>query len=415
MVLVHYYSDICACNNRKQTMCLKRILLFILLAVSSMLFSQEREVSPLSKISLLTVGIADELHSKFGHTAIRIKDSATGMDIVFGYGGFDFNDPLFYYKFTTGKLDYSMDGHRYDNFLEGYKIENRWVREQELNLTLEQRNKLFAFLQNNYKEENRYYKYDFLFDNCATKIPEVFKEVLGNDLEFDYDHLQETSTFRQLIHETLQTNSWATFGIDLALGSVIDREATPWEHQFLPLYVKEQFDNLQVNGEPLVTKEELVLNNNPVQGTNNFFLSPLFWLLVFSVVVLVVTYFDFKNEKRSKWLDFMLFFLTGIAGLIICFLWFATDHSSTKINFNMLWAFPLNLIVAFIVLKKKPIANWVSKYLWLLIGLNVLTILFWVLKIQVFSPLIILILVALEVRYLFLIQNGNNSLIKPHS
>ncbi len=393
----------------------KRIFFFLVLLISTTIFSQEKELSPLSKISLLTVGIADELHSKFGHTAIRIQDAADGMDIVFGYGGFDFDDPLFYSKFTTGKLDYSMTGHRYNNFLESYKIENRWVREQQLNLTLAQRNKLFAFLKNNYKEENRYYKYDFLFDNCATKIPEVFKKVFGNDLEFKYDHLKETSTFRQLIHETLQTNSWATFGIDLALGSVIDREATPWEHQFLPLYVKDQFENVQVKGEKLVTKEELVLDNNPNEKNGNFLLSPLFWLLLFSVVVLVVTYLDLKNNKRSRWADFMLFFLTGVAGLIICFLWFATNHSATKINFNMLWAFPLNLFVAFVLLKKKTTALWISKYLWVLIGLNVLTIILWVLKIQIFSPLIILILIALEVRYLFLIQNINKSQITLNS
>jgi hypothetical protein len=396
-------------------MYIKRVLFFFLLTVSSTLFSQERELSPLSKISLLTVGIADELHSKFGHTAIRIQDATDSMDIVFGYGGFDFNDPLFYSKFTTGKLDYSMTGNRYNNFLESYKIENRWVREQQLNLTLAQRNKLFNFLKNNYKEENRYYKYDFLFDNCATKIPEVFKKVFGNDLEFKYDHLKETSTFRQLIHETLQINSWATFGIDLALGSVIDRKATPWEHQFLPLYVKKQFANVQVNGKPLATKEELVLANKPININTNFFLSPLFWLLLFSAGVLAVTYFDFKKENRSRWLDFSVFFLTGITGLIICFLWFATNHSSTKINFNMLWAFPLNLFVGFILLKKQPIASWVSKYLWILIGLNVLTVLLWVLKIQIFSPLIILILLALEVRYLFLIQNSDKSKIEPKS
>lgn len=382
----------------------KRICFFVVLFVTIPIFSQERELSPLSKISLLTVGTADELHSKFGHTAIRIQDATNGLDIVFGYGGFNFEDPLFYSKFTTGKLDYSMTGHRYNQFLEGYKIENRWVREQQLNLTLNQRNKLFRFLQNNYKEENRYYKYDFLFDNCATKVPEVFKEVFGNNIEFDPGYLEKTSTFRQLIHETLKTNSWSAFGIDLALGSVIDRAATPYEHQFLPLYVKEQFGNIQLNGQKLVAKEELVLNNKSTVKNNDFFLSPLFWLIVFSVVILTITYFDFKKEKRSRWLDFILFLSSGMAGLLICFLWFATNHSATKINFNMLWAFPTNLIVAFVLLNKKSSSSWIPKYLWFLLGLNVLTILLWVLKIQIFSPLIILILIALEIRFLFLIK-----------
>lgn len=383
----------------------RRILFFLSLLVATTISSQEKELSPLSKMSLLTVGIADELHSKFGHTAIRIQDPTDSMDIVFGYGGFDFNDPLFYSKFTTGKLDYSMSGSRYNNFLASYKIENRWVSEQELNLTLAQRNTLFNFLKNNYKEENRYYKYDFLFDNCATKVPEVFKETFGDDIIFDLDYLKNKSTFRQLIHETLETNSWTAFGIDLALGSVIDREATTWEHQFLPLYVKEQFEHIQLNGQKLVSKEKLVLKNNPVAPKSNFLLSPLFWFIILAIVVLTITYFDFKKEKRSRWLDFLLFFSTGIAGLIICFLWFGTNHTSTKINFNMLWAFPINVIVAFILLKKDTTASWITKYFWFLLGVNILAILLWLLKIQVFSPLIILILIALITRYLFLIKH----------
>ena len=383
----------------------RRSLFFLSLLVATTISSQEKELSPLSKMSLLTVGIADELHSKFGHTAIRIQDPTDSMDIVFGYGGFDFNDPLFYSKFTTGKLDYSMSGSRYNNFLASYKIENRWVSEQELNLTLAQRNTLFRFLKNNYKEENRYYKYDFLFDNCATKVPEVFKETFGDDIIFDLDYLKNKSTFRQLIHETLETNSWTAFGIDLALGSVIDREATTWEHQFLPLYVKEQFEHVQLNGQKLVSKEKLVLKNNPVAPKSNFLLSPLFWFIILAIVVLTITYFDFKKEKRSRWLDFLLFFSTGIAGLIICFLWFGTNHTSTKINFNMLWAFPINVIVAFILLKKDTTASWITKYFWFLLGVNILAILLWLLKIQVFSPLIILILIALITRYLFLIKH----------
>lgn len=381
---------------------LKRICFLLLLLVTTTVFTQEITLSPISKISLLTVGNADELHSKFGHTALRIQDTSQGIDIVFGYGGFDFDDPLFYSKFTTGKLDYSMTGHRYTNFLEGYRRENRWVFEQELNLDPQQRHTLFQFLQQNYKEENRYYKYDFLFDNCATKVPEVFQEVFGDALQFDFSHLQETATFRELIHETLRTNSWSAFGIDLALGSVIDRKATPWEHQFLPFYVKRQFANARINGAELVTAERMVLKNRPVEPQNHFLASPLFWLGIGCLTVLVCTYFDYRKRKRSRGLDFALFITSGIAGFLICFLWFATDHSATKVNYNMLWAFPFNLVVAFFVIGKKTRA-WIHWYLWGVLGLLALMVLLWIFGIQVFSPLVIPILLALVVRYLFLL------------
>ena len=383
---------------------LKRLITFLLILVSMVGHSQITELSPMSKISLLTIGTADELHSKFGHSALRIQDPSRDMDIVFGYGGFDFEAPFFYWKFTTGKLDYSMTGHRFPNFMENYKQENRWVHEQQLNLTQPERNELFRFLEENYRRENRNYKYDFLFDNCATKIPEVFKKVFGDRLSFDDGYLNDISTFRDLIHETLNTNSWSAFGIDLALGSVIDRKATTWEHQFLPFYVSKQFGNTLINGKDLVTTEQLLLDTRPMEKRNHFILSPLFWLSLLMVVVIIITYFDHQRKRRSKWLDFTLFLTTGIAGLLICFLWFATDHTSTKMNFNMLWALPLNIILAFILAKRKTPPIWVKNYLLLLLGLIGVTIILWLSKFQIFSPWIIFILLTLVCRYLFLLR-----------
>lgn len=381
-----------------------KIILLLSIGISFFGYSQERVLSPQSKISLLTVGTGDELYSKFGHSAFRIQDPTIGVDRIYDYGGFDFDPPGFYVKFARGKLNYRMSGYKTDGFIRAYEQENRWVKEQTLNLTLDERNTIFAFLQNNYREENRYYLYDFLFDNCATKIPEVLKEGLGDKLKFSYPHLKETFTFRQLIHQNLDENAWATFGIDLALGSIIDRKATPWEHQFLPLYVERQMGNTTINGNPMVTEEELLVEEKPTEKGTLFILTPLFWLITLFVIVILVTYFDFKKKIRSKWLDFTLFFITGLAGLLIFFLWFMTDHVFTKDNFNLLWAFPFNVVLAFVLTKSKVVAPWVKKYLWAVLAGIAITGMLWIFKIQVFSPLIIFVLLALGIRYLFLLH-----------
>lgn len=383
---------------------LKKIIPFLFLAVATLGFTQETVLSPLSKISLLTVGTGDELYSKFGHSGFRIQDPTLGVDRIYDYGGFDFDPPGFYVKFARGKLNYRMSGYKTEGFIEGYKTENRWVKEQTLNLSQAERNEIFTFLQNNYRKENRYYLYDFLFDNCATKIPEVLKNALGDKLKFSYPHLEETFTFRQLIHQSLDENAWATFGIDLALGSIIDRKATPWEHQFLPLYVDKQMSNTTINGKAFVLNEKLLVKEKPIDKNVLFLLTPLFWLIVFMTSIVVITYFDHKKKKRTRWLDFSLFFITGAAGLLIFFLWFMTDHVFTKTNFNLLWAFPLNFILAFILTKRKAPTNWIIKLLCGLIALIAITVILWLLKIQIFSPLLIFILVALTARYLYLIH-----------
>ncbi len=375
---------------------------FLLFFMAYPCLGQLPNLTPNAKISILTCGPGEELSSTFGHNAFRITDPPQGLDVVMGYGGFDFDAPYFYYKFTTGKLDYTITAHRFNTFLEAYKQENRWVAEQELLLGVAQKNAIFNALKNNYNQEGWGYKYDFLFDNCATRIPEILEKVMGDQLDFGQGHLTKTSTFRQLIHENLYWNAWDTFGIDLALGAVIDRQATPREHQFLPIYVSHQLTSTALAGKPLSKKKNLLVEAKPVDQRPLFILSPLFFASVFLALVAVITYSDLKKSKRTKWLDFGLFFLSGVAGLLIAFLWFATDHSSTKMNFNILWAFPANIWLAFMVIRKGALPSWLPKSTWILVAGILLVIVLWLFQVQVFSPLIAPLLLALAIRYLYL-------------
>lgn len=380
---------------------LKNILFILFLTGSVLGQAQKIELTPLSKISVLTAGSGSELYSSFGHSAIRVQDPTLGVDAVYNYGMFDFTTPNFYTKFTRGKLNYMLARERFPYFLLGYEQEKRWVKEQSLDLTLEERKALFQFLDTNYLPENRDYKYDFFYNNCATKIWDVLKEVYGEKLVLDENYLDQLYTHRQLIHQNVPTNSWSGFGIDLALGSVIDDIATPKEHMFLPEYVMKQMDKAQLGTKPLASKPEVVLDFEPVDNHLPFFLSPAFWLSVFLVTVLILTYLDFKSNTRRRWLDFILFFVTGIAGVVIIFLWFFTDHTATAGNFNILWAFPPNLIVAFIATQKKG-PNWIAKYALFLLVLIAITLVLWLFGVQIFSPLLILVWLALGTRYFFL-------------
>lgn len=392
----------------------KQITLFFLISMLHHLgFSQEVELSPLSKISLLTVGTGEDLAAKFGHSAIRVQDPTLGIDEVYGYGTYDFEDPNFYLNFTRGKLAYTISRMPFNYFEYSYQQEKRWIKEQVLDLNLDQRNKIIAFLEHNLLPENKKYKYDFLFDNCATRIPMVFEKTLGEGFNFDYDYLENQYTFRQLIRQNLNPNTWSNFGIDLALGSVIDRKATPYEHLFLPIYVYRQMQHTTLNAKPIVKKESLLLEiPEPEQEEDSLFLmTPAFWLGLLLLLVGYFTYMDYKNEKRSKWLDFSLFLLTGLSGILILFLWFGTDHLSTKMNFNALWAFAPNALVAFLLIKKN-IPLWVSKYILFLVLLIGVTSILWIVKVQVFATLLVIVMLALAIRYIFLLYYFKNNLNK---
>lgn len=386
---------------------IKKFLLFFLLLSSALSNAQYGSLSPAGEISILTIGPGAELYDKFGHSAFRIKDSLSGVDVVFNYGVYDFDTPNFYTKFAQGKLLYELGVTYYQPFLESYIAQNRWVKEQVLNLDQKEKQAISDFLWTNALPENKKYKYDFFYDNCATKIRDVIQEVLGDKLEYTDDYITEELTFRQLIQKNLHTNSWGSLGIDVALGAVIDRKASPIEYQFLPEYVYKGAAHAVVHKEnqiePLVKNSKVVYESKPMVEKNNFLLSPLFILGVIGLLIIYITFRDYQKRDRSRFLDSFLFFITGLIGVFLIFLWFATDHTATANNYNLLWAFPISLFLL-IAMARKIFSPILGRYVFLLILLLGLLCIHWLTGVQQYAIGLIPLLIALAVRYLYLLR-----------
>lgn len=382
--------------------------LFCALSISA------QELSENAEISVLTIGPGKSLNDAFGHSGFRIKDDTKGYDLVFNYGVYDFEAPNFILKFAQGKLNYLIGLNRFDDFYRAYTEQNRSIKEQTLNLTSAEKQKLFDYLVENYKPENRRYLYDFLFNNCATKIKDVTNIATKNPIGFNIPENYNEATFRTLIQDNLNRNSWGSLGIDLALGSVIDRYATPEQHMFLPKNIYAFFENATTkNGnKPLIKENEALYKATPKDVTSNFFWSPLFIFGILALLIIFITYRDYKKQKRTKVLDIILFIVTGLAGIMILLLWFATDHQTTQNNYNLLWANPLNLIILFQLFKNK-MSNWFNKYLKFLLILLCLLIFHWVTGVQVFAIGLIPLLIALFIRYMYLIKYSKSIITAP--
>ena len=386
----------------------KIYFLLILLFAFETIQAQEHLLSKNAEISVLTVGPGNELNDAFGHSAFRIKDASRGLDVVYGYGQYDFDSPNFYLKFAQGKLDYLINKSEFNKFYQYYIYFNRSIKAQVLNLSQVEKQKLYDFLINNYKPENRRYLYEFFFDNCATKIKEVANISVNNSIIFNKPKDFEDATFRTLIYQNVKKNSWGSFGIDLALGSVIDRQATPEEHMFLPENIYRFFEVATIGdgNKPLVSQNHILFNKKEKYVSTSFLISPLFIIGLIGCFIIFITYKDYKNGKRSNCLDVSLFSITGIIGIVILLLWFATDHTGTHQNYNLLWAFVLNIFVIGQLFRKTPNA-WFSKYLKFLVIMLCLLTLHWCIGVQVFAIGLIPLLVALFIRYLYLIQYFN--------
>ncbi len=313
-------------------------------------------------ISLLTFGAGNDPHSVWGHTAIRIKDDAQGMDLVFNYGQFDFDAPFFLIKFLRGKLDYSLGYNEYRDVYSYYKYYKRSMYEQILNLNYREKVKLYKLLKENYKKENRFYKYDFFFDNCSTRPLQIIEKSLDGKLIISKNRTDKT--FRELLDKQISNHQWMDFGIDLIIGVKADKYPTVRQSTFLPPQLQKFLSKTKMNTKPslddmksnrtvikkLVKKEYPVFEFGDTGYVIPKFLYPVWIFTFFFLIEIAIFIFSYKSRKiLYKWYDKLWFITAFIGGLLITFLWFFTDHQATKDNWNFIWLNPLFL---FVFLKK---------------------------------------------------------------
>lgn len=387
---------------------MRKSYFFIVLLVISFqtVHAQSLKLSESSEISIITVGPGEALFEAFGHSAIRVRDPILRIDNVYNYGLFDFNQPNFYLNFTKGKLLYQLGKRSFQNFVISNNLQKRWMKAQLLNLTPSERQEMYEVLEINALPENATYLYDPFFDNCATKLRDITKKVLGDKVQFPTSYSDENYTLRQLMNKNIYWNTWGSFGINLALGSKLDQKIAAEQYMYLPDYVYVAFESATKKEKnsvvPLVTKSTTILNYNEKEWQFNWF-SPLIVLSVLFLMTITITYKDQKRKNRSKWLDFILYFFTGILGVLICFLWFFTDHSTTPDNFNLLWAFAPNIFIAFMLLKRR-LNIWVIRYCKVSVLLLFVSCVIWVFGIQQMSLCILPILGILILRNYYLIR-----------
>ena len=322
--------------------------LFTLTALSLQGFSQP--LSPAARIRLLVCAPGDEIYSYWGHAAIRVIDPMTGMDTVFHYGAFDFGSSYlkFSWRFAKGETDYEIAKQRMGSFMREFYEEKRSVREYLLDFTPQEKQFLYDALVENYKPENRIYRYDQFFDNCATRLRVQIEKTVKGQIQYDKSG-DERLSFRDLNDKYVAGNSWSGLGINLALGNPTDRITTFSEKMFLPDYLGNDMSKAIVTRDghqmPLISGSSMIIQA-PLPDNSFSFTSPAVVILFFFLVTAGLTVWERKKRKRFIWLDVTIFAAFGIAALILCFTTFISVMTWTKWNLNLIWAWPTHLLVA---------------------------------------------------------------------
>jgi hypothetical protein len=352
---------------------LKVLLFSILVGLSPRVNAQPDSCN--LRVSLLTCGPGSELYSVFGHSALRVTDKTSNTDVIYNYGTFDFEDPDFYAKFVRGKLLYYVSVEQFDQFMYAYQMENRYVIEQLLNLSCSEKHRLSQALQINSLEQNKYYQYEFLFDNCSTRLRDIVAANNDDSVRFKRIIPTPAPTFRHMLHDYLFAGNqyWSAFGIDLLLASRIDRKVQNEESMFLPDYLMKGFDSSQVQMSSLVQSKQLILPSREING-DGFAIRPIFVTSFLLLIGIVISIKPARFDTFATYFDGIFFFALGFAGCLMLFMWYGTDHELCRDNYNLYWAIPSHIVMAFLASRN---TSFVRKYFSLSAIIAIVFVLCW--------------------------------------
>ena len=342
---------------RRFTAIIKLYIITALLSCGSLANAQQNDSLLLQKmdsveISLITVDPGQEIWNLYGHTALRFHDLSDGRDLGINYGVFSFEDDGFIWHFVFGTTDYEMGTFPMNLLVEEYRIEQRGMREQVLNLTPQDKLQIFKALVENSRPENIRYRYNYFFDNCTTRARDIVELNLTGKLRFSHSEATEYPSFRKLIHRYNEDFPWARFGNDILLGCGADRAVNFREQQFLPHNLCHDLDSATYNGKPFVKRSSWLLPQSYDESGHTAkarsigqILSPTVCFVALLLLTIAITLAEFRLKRLYWGYDLMLMLLTGLAGCVLTVMIFS-EQPTVRVNFQLLLLNPLPLLMA---------------------------------------------------------------------
>ena len=300
------------------------------------------------RLSLLTCAPGEEIYSLFGHTAIRYENPSQGVDVVFNYGLFSFDTPNFIFRFSLGETDYQLGATNYSHFAGEYAFFGRSVWQQTLNLTNEEKIELIRLLQENHRPENRVYRYNFFYDNCATRPRDKIEESIAGKVIYPTEPQDGSRSFRDIVHQYCKGHPWARFGIDLCIGSEADQPITQRQMMFAPFYLMNSFAGAQIKNDsiqrPLTEASELIVDATPEEDESGWIPTPLQCALLLFILTAGATIYGIRRRTGLWGVDLFLFGAAGIVGCVLAFLALFSEHPAVSSNFLLLVFHPGQLL-----------------------------------------------------------------------
>lgn len=310
------------------------------------------------KVYVLTFSPGDHPFYKFGHNAIWIHDEdelPMRWDLVYNYGMFAFGDPALIPKFFRGRFLYWLEPHSYAGTILGYKKEGRGIESQELDLPLAQRREIKRLLDENAQDENKYYKYDYYRDNCATRVRDMIDRVTGGRVRAA---AQQPGRLTWREHTSRLTADLVSEYVilNLVMGNLIDKKRPVWDESFIPMELQSLLEKVTIVGEdgeehPLVKERKTILKPLSPPPPDN---PPTRWPYSLAIGVLLGGALAGlgrlgakKPVARAGYGVLLAFFgfICGFFGTFFLAAWAFTDHEVGYHNENVLLCVPWGFVL----------------------------------------------------------------------
>jgi hypothetical protein len=302
------------------------------------------------EVSLITYGPGEIYWERFGHDAIELRDTASGEEVDFNYGMFNFDEKNFFLNFARGRMHYLMDAEPTTDEENYYKQVGRSVTRQRLALTAEQAAALRDFLFWNLRPENVGYNYDYYVDNCTTRVRDALDRALGGAIKARLTTMPGGMTYRQQTIRLMSAQPWLMLILDLGLGPYADHPLNAWQESFLPEELQKSIRNISVSdghggSAPVVQSEDLLSPNRldmPPTAAPDLRVSLGIAGLLFAIILVLAWH---KAPLVYALLGTVFLILAGISGLLMLGLWTLTEHHSAWANANLLLFNPLAFLL----------------------------------------------------------------------
>ena len=374
------------------------ILLFQLgMASSNVLKAQDTLQNPKLRISLITCDAGDDIYTIWGHTAIRVTDSIHQTDIVYNFGSFDFNTPNFVAKFMRGDLNYFISSDSYSNFLYEYQYFGRDVHEQVLKLTPAEKINWQLELQNNLLPANKFYLYNFIGDNCTTRIKDgLFKHAPINNYSIGIRSYRE-----EVVAAPYQNGlGWIGLGIDLLLGAVADQRPNLTQEAFLPALL---YKKIALNPKLILASNDIKYNTKTAEKG----WAPIAILIaILLLYVFVASWNTLLTQRIAKIMDISLLLLIGIGGALVLYMSQFSLHTACHENYNLIWLHPLYLIAVLLYFISKKWTGYLG-YFFFTVTVLFMMMSHWIP--QHFSNTVIVLMMLVLFLQIRLIQRGKRA------